>query len=140
LVFRLVRTAISLTALVALLWVAFAVELGDKTFAEHIDSISETPEAQQMIQDTRSTINPALVEARDRVLGEYVEAPTWIAEQPGVGPEGPGAAGSSVDLSKHTASPASPALERPASQASGPEPRLPGQRKPGSEPALPGRR
>ncbi|MFO7565569.1 MAG: hypothetical protein R6X02_23200 [Enhygromyxa sp.] len=58
-----------------------AVEIGDKTFAEHIDTISETPEAKQLVGDTRATINPALVEIRDRVLGEYVEAPTWIPDQ-----------------------------------------------------------
>ncbi|MFO7567197.1 MAG: hypothetical protein R6X02_31420 [Enhygromyxa sp.] len=64
------------------LWAAFAVDLGTATFAEHVDTISETPEAKQLIDDTRATINPALMEVRDRVLGEYVEAPTWIPEQP----------------------------------------------------------
>ncbi len=69
-----------MVVLVGGLWAAFAVELGDKTFAEHIDTISETPEAKQLVEDTRATINPALAEVRDRVLGEYVEAPTWIPE------------------------------------------------------------
>lgn len=80
--FQPVRTAISLALLAGSLWAAFTVEIGTKTFAEHVDTISDTPEAKQLIEDTRSTINPALVEVRDRVLGEYVEAPTWIPEPP----------------------------------------------------------
>lgn len=76
--FRPVRTAISFAMLGVALWAAFAIDLGGHTFAEHIDTISDTPEAKQLIDGTRSTINPALQEVRDRVLGEYVEAPTWI--------------------------------------------------------------
>ncbi len=135
---RPLRTAISLAILLAGLWAAFAVELGDKTFAEHVDEISETPEAQQLVEDTRATINPALAEVRDRVLGEYVEAPTWIPdEDPTL------AAGAATPEPEPRA--ASP-VEQPA------EPPLPGRRraapasKPapepdeGQEPALPGRR
>lgn len=87
--FRPLRTAISFAVLGAALWAAFAIDLGGRTFAEHVDTISETPEAKQLIEGTRSTINPALQEVRDRVLGEYVEAPTWIpSEQPvAPGPE-----------------------------------------------------
>lgn len=127
---RPLRTAISVAILAGLLWAAFAVDLGDKSFAEHVDTISETPEAKQLVDDTRSTINPALMEVRDRVLGEYVEAPTWIPD-----PEQSAAA-----------QPAGEAAGRPEPDA---EPPLPGRR--GSElrpppieedfePALPGRR
>jgi len=110
-----------------MLWGAFAVRLGDKTFAEHVDTISETPEAKQLIDDTRSTINPALVEVRDRLLGEYVEAPTWIADQPG-----------DDDQSSELVS------EPDAGARSGGEPSLPGrpaaQLARGLEPPLPGHR
>ena len=95
-----------------MLWFAFAVELGDKTFAEHVDTISDTPEAQQLLDGTRSTINPALQEVRDRVLGEYVEAPTWIPEAE---------------------------QEVPASTLPPPQPAPPSP-DPGREPPLPGRR
>ena len=112
--------------LLGCLWGAFAVDLGDKTFAEHVDTISETPEAKQLVDDTRATINPALAEVRDRVLGEYVEAPTWIPEpDPATNP-----------TSAAAAPRAEPNLEPP----------LPGRKraKPpvseGSEPALPGHR
>lgn len=123
--FRPVRTAISVAVLVGALWAAFAVEIGDKTFAEHIDTISETPEAKQLVEDTRATINPALVEIRDRVLGEYVEAPTWIpdADQP---------------IASPIAASPEPSPERVA------EPPLPGRRRSAKletfEPPLPGRR
>lgn len=129
--FRPVRTAISVAVLAGGLWAAFAIELGDKTFAEHIDTISETPEAKQLIDDTRATVNPALSEVRDRVLGEYVEAPTWIPDQPG------------------TQAPPEPSAPTREPQAAAPEhdgePPLPGRRKPAKaeldfEPPLPGRR
>lgn len=79
-VFRPLRAAIGVGVLGLLLWAAFAIDLGGKTFADHVDTISETPEAQELIEGARSTVNPALSDVRDRVLGEYVEAPTWIPE------------------------------------------------------------
>jgi hypothetical protein len=79
-VFQPLRTAISLAVLAGALWAAFTVDLGGRTFAEHVDTISQTPEAENLIEGTRSRINPALQEIRDRVLGEYVEAPTWIPD------------------------------------------------------------
>ena len=120
-VFRPIRTAISVGLLGFGLWAAFAIDLGDKTFAEHVDTISETPEAKQLIDDTRSTINPALVEVRDRVLGEYVEAPTWIPDDdPTLAATHPEAKPSATARSS----------ERAADSA----------RPAGSEPPLPGRR
>lgn len=117
--------------LLGALWAAFAIKLGDKSFAEHIDTISETPEAKQLVDDTRETINPALGEVRDRVLGEYVEAPTWIPEQGAA----PGPSRSSVSVSTREPS-------RQAEQDA--EPLLPGQRAAklveAFEPPLPGQR
>lgn len=84
--FRPVRTLISLSVVAIALWGAFAIDLGGKTFAEHVDTISETPEAKELLAGTRSAINPALEELRDRVLGEYVEAPTWIPDEEAVVP------------------------------------------------------
>jgi hypothetical protein len=111
------------------LWAAFAVDLGGKTFAEHIDTISETPEAEELIEGTRSKINPALREVRDRVLGEYVEAPTWIPEDQTI-------PASTLEPSELAARPSAP-------EGTG-EPPLPGRRAPISpesqahEPPLPG--
>ena len=120
--FQPLRTAISLAVLAGAVWAAFTVDLGGRTFAEHVDTISETPEAEQLIEGTRSKINPALQEVRDRVLGEYVEAPTWIPEA-GEAPKPPRAA---------------QAPRREATEASVPASTLaPGERH---EPPLPGRR
>ena len=77
------RTLISLVALAGALWIAFTVKLGPKTFAEHVDSIGATPEAQQLLEGTRDAVNPKLGDVKDRVLGEYVEAPTWIPDERG---------------------------------------------------------
>jgi hypothetical protein len=104
------------------------LEEGNTTF-------SETPEAKRLVDDTRDTINPALAEVRDRVLGEYVEAPTWIASEE--------ASDDTVErddgLGDHEA-----AQTETAEHA---EPALPGRRRPTTsspepdfEPTLPGRR
>lgn len=135
------------------LWAAFAVELGDKSLAEHVDTISETPEAKELVEGTRSTINPALMEVRDRVLGEYVEAPTWIP------PDDQVEQVEQVEQTAQTArtekldQPSRPESARAASEAKAQpstdaEPPLPGRRSErrlpsfaeGFEPALPGRR
>lgn len=73
----LVRTAISLLFLSLLVWCSFTVPLGTRTLAEHVDRIGETREARELIQGARQRINPVLDEAKGRLLGEYVEAPTY---------------------------------------------------------------
>lgn len=126
-VFRPLRTLISLTVLAGMVWFSFAVELGDKTLAEHVDTISATPEAKQLLEGTRQTIDPALDDVRDRMLGEYVEAPTWIEPDERVLTSGSTPSKGGVDA---------------------PEPSLPGRRparseaieKAPPEPARPGRR
>lgn len=70
------RPLISLAFLAGALWFAFSVKLGGLTFAEHIDRIGQTPEANDLIEGTRSTVNPVLQEATSRMLGEHIEAPT----------------------------------------------------------------
>lgn len=60
------------------LWASFTVELGSRTLVQHLDRIGQTPEAQELVEGTRSTVDPMLEEAKDRVLGEHVEAPTYI--------------------------------------------------------------
>jgi hypothetical protein len=139
-VLRPIRTAITVVMFAGLLWAAFAVRLGDKTFAEHVDTISDTPEAKQLIDDTRATLNPALAELRDRLLGEYVEAPTWIADD--------------AEINASTLSPPvnrtpNSIAEPTAADSGGHEPPLPGRPARGveaapveapAEPPLPGRR
>ena len=73
------RTLISVAFLVVFLWAAFAVKLGRMTFAEHIDRIGQTPEATELLDGARSRVAPTLDEVKQRVLGEYVEAPTHLA-------------------------------------------------------------
>ena len=125
---RALRTLVSLAALVGLVWAAFTVDLGGKTFADHADAIGDTPEARQLLDGARSAINPALAELRDRLLGEYVEAPTWIADE--------GEAGRVEGFEPVRSGPAEPALPGWA------EPALPGEAEPAlpgeAEPALPG--
>jgi hypothetical protein len=149
-VFQPLRTAISLAVLAGALWAAFTVDLGGRTFAEHVDTISETPEAEQLIEGTRSRINPALQEVRDRVLGEYVEAPTWIpdANETAKAPKGKAA--------KHARATDDATVSASTLTSDGFEPTLPGRKANTgdvarrkakqtsahdvSEPALPGRR
>ncbi len=72
------RTVISLAFLAGLIWFSFVVPLGSWTLAEHLDRIGETPEARDLVDGTRETVNPVLQDAADRVLGERVEAPTSL--------------------------------------------------------------
>lgn len=71
------RTAISLLFLSLLVYCSFTVPLGPRTLAEHVDRIGETREARELIRGARGRINPVLEEAKGRLLGEYVEAPTY---------------------------------------------------------------
>ena len=64
---RVLRPLISLAFLAGSLWFAFSVKLGGLTFAEHIDRIGQTPEAHDLIEGTRSTVNPVLQEATSRM-------------------------------------------------------------------------
>lgn len=59
-----------------MVWCSFTVPLGERTFAEHMDRIGQTSEAQELMDGTRSTLSPALEEATQRMLGEHIEAPT----------------------------------------------------------------
>ncbi|MCX4240499.1 hypothetical protein OEB96_07735 [Paraliomyxa miuraensis] len=97
--YRLLRLLISLAFLAGSLWFAFSVKLGGRTFAEHVDRIGQTPEAHDLIEGTRATVNPVLQEATDRMLGEHIEAPTRAEPEPAVhantGPIGKGAGKSS---------------------------------------------
>ena len=73
------RTLISVAFLAILLWAAFTIKLGRYTFAEHIDRIGQTEEAKELLDGTRSRISPGLEEVKQRMFGEYVEAPTHLA-------------------------------------------------------------
>lgn len=93
-VIRLVRGLVSLVFVAAIVWCSFRVPLGRRTFAEHADRIGETPEARELLDSTRQTVSPMLQDATDRMLGEYIEAPTKAAGPKGAAkgsPERPGA-------------------------------------------------
>jgi hypothetical protein len=123
------RTLISVAFLAILLWAAFTIKLGRYTFAEHIDRIGQTDEARELIDGTRSRISPGLEEVKQRMFGEYVEAPTHLAapvvsapprSQPRPGPESVPVATSTVV--RDPAGPATPASTAEAIK-------LPGRRK-----------
>ena len=75
-VFRPLRALLSLALLVFVVWAAFKLPLGERTFAEHMDRIGQTPQAQELVDGARQRVNPVIEEAKDRMLGEYIEAPT----------------------------------------------------------------
>lgn len=75
------RTLISVAFLVVFLWAAFTVKLGRMTFADHVDRIGQTEEAKELLDGARARVRPALDEVTQRVLGEYVEAPTHLAAE-----------------------------------------------------------
>jgi hypothetical protein len=75
-VFRTARALISLTFIALSVWCAFNIKLGSRTLAQHVDRIGQTPEARELMDGTRQTVQPAVDEAHNRMFGEYIEAPT----------------------------------------------------------------
>jgi hypothetical protein len=80
-VFRPIRTLISIVFIAAFVWCSFEIPLGGRTFADHMDRIGQTPEARDLVDGTRSTVNPALQEATHRLLGEHIVAPTTVQNE-----------------------------------------------------------
>lgn len=76
--FRPLRSLVTLALLAGLVWCSFRVRLGPRTFAEHVDNIGASPEARELVDGARGTVEPVIEEATHRVLGEHVEAPTTI--------------------------------------------------------------
>lgn len=70
------RSLVGIALLLGTVWCSFRVPLGERTLAQHMDRIGQTPEAEELLDGTRSAVNPVLEQASDRVLGEYIEAPT----------------------------------------------------------------
>jgi hypothetical protein len=89
-VFQPLRSLIAIALVFAALWCAFNVPLGSRTFAQHMDRIGQTPEAEELLDGTRSVVDPVLEQTRSRLLGEYIEAPTTVGLDP---PELPRSAG-----------------------------------------------
>lgn len=77
-----IRSVLAIALLLGAVWCSFNVPLGERTFAEHMDRIGQTPEAMELIEGSRQTVTPMIEEATHRVLGEYVEAPTSLAQDP----------------------------------------------------------
>ncbi|MBZ5715418.1 hypothetical protein [Nannocystis pusilla] len=76
------RTLLSLVFLVAILWASCTVKLGAFTLSEHVDRIGETPQAKELLDGTRGRISPMLEDMKQRIFGEYVEAPTRATKEP----------------------------------------------------------
>lgn len=127
------RTLISVAFLVVFLWAAFTVKLGRFTFADHVDRIGQTDEARELLDGARSRVRPTLEEVKQRVLGEYVEAPTYVAAPPDA--RSPEAAAASP---RRPAAAVHVAAETGAPRASTAEAaRVPGRRKPAQRPTRP---
>lgn len=76
------RTVLSLVVLAVVLWASCTVKLGAFTLAEHVDRIGQTDEAKALLTGARGKIAPALEDMKQRVFGEYVEAPTTDKRRP----------------------------------------------------------
>ncbi len=77
-VFSALRSLVVFGLLSWAVWFAFTVNLGEHTLAQHIDRIAATPEARELSREAGKRVDPLIEEARDRVFGEYVEAPTYV--------------------------------------------------------------
>ena len=138
----LVRTAISLFFVAALVWCSFTVPLGDRPLADHVDRIGETPEARDLMTGTRERIQPLLDELKHRLLGEHVEAPTYAVEaEPPRPPAPPALPAADPHLARGSGvrAPAVSPRRTPAAATRAPStpesPRLPGARRATSLPS-----
>jgi hypothetical protein len=75
------RTLLSLVFLAVILWASCTVKLGAYTLSEHVDRIGETEQAKELLEGTRGRISPLLEDMKQRIFGEYVEAPTRATAQ-----------------------------------------------------------
>lgn len=98
--FRPLRSLIGVVFVFTAVWCSFNVQLGNGTFANHMDRIGQTREAEELLDGTRSVVDPMMEEARDRLLGEYIEAPTVDDPPP------------SADLAERAGPPALPGQRR----------------------------
>lgn len=113
----------------AALWVTFRVPLGERTLAGHLDRIAATPEAEDLIGGARQSLAPIMTEASRRVLGEYVEAPTFATTHHEERPERPEQADRTARR-QHTARPTSAARHEGPARS---EPTKPGAEAPAPE-------
>lgn len=129
------RTLLSLVFLIAILWASCTVKLGAYTLSEHVDRIGETPQAKELLDGTRGRISPMLEDMKQRIFGEYVEAPTRATNSK----EPPGERRRSLPRPSQAAVRSAPPAETRTAEARAPAPsrgpssaddaRLPGTRR-----------
>ncbi|MFZ6183298.1 hypothetical protein [Nannocystis pusilla] len=129
------RTLLSLVFLIAILWASCTVKLGAYTLSEHVDRIGETPQAKELLDGTRGRISPMLEDMKQRIFGEYVEAPTRATNSK----EPPGERRRSLPRPSQAAVRSAPPAETRTAEARAPAPsrgpssaddaRLPGARR-----------
>jgi len=56
LVSSFIRSVLAIALLLGAVWCSFNVPLGERTFAEHMDRIGQTPEALELIEGSRQTV------------------------------------------------------------------------------------
>lgn len=131
------RTLLSLVFLVAILWASCTVKLGAYTLSEHVDRIGETPQAKELLDGTRGRISPMLEDMKQRIFGEYVEAPTRATntkEPPGERRRSPPRPSQAAVRSAPAAEPSTAETRAPAASrgpSSADDARLPGARRAG---------
>jgi len=84
-----IRLLVWLAIIAVIVYVAFTVPLGTKTFAQHVRSIWHTEEVQDLKQGVKETAGPAVKRVERGVKAGY-EAMT------GSNPDGSGGSGSNV--------------------------------------------
>lgn len=76
----MLRSILGIVAVIALLWFSLTVPLGNKTLVEHVMAIARTPEAGELYQGAKDKIEPAVAEAKERIVGEVVKSSDALKE------------------------------------------------------------
>ena len=77
----MLRNLFGLVLLLSVLWFSLTVPLGNKTLVQHVRAIGSTPEAHDLYDGAKSTLEPAVTEAKDRLVGEVLESSSAIKER-----------------------------------------------------------
>jgi hypothetical protein len=88
--FRLIKLGITLMGFVAFAWFGVTVKLGSQTLFQHLRSIGQTKESQELVEGTRQAAGPLVDDVRRRFHEGTGPGTTGIADRSapdaGVGP------------------------------------------------------
>lgn len=90
--FRLLKLGVTTAALAAFAWFGITVKLGSQTLFQHLRSIGQTKESQDLVEGTRQAAEPLVDDVRRRISGKLeTSGGASPPARPGASPRQPAA-------------------------------------------------